>query len=98
MKKSMAKTRRKTRPMRAAPARRGNGIWDPRRLCREEVMWLLSRPNDIEFSGEPQSLKKRDEGTRVRCNEGLCGRRPSAPTWPSGTREDDVPRTRDRKP
>jgi len=41
--------------------------------------------NDIEFSGEPQSLKKRDEGTRVRCNEGLCGRRPSAPTWPSGT-------------
>jgi hypothetical protein len=40
--------------------------------------------NDIEFSGEPQSLKKRDEGTRVRCNEGLCGRRPSAPTWPSG--------------
>lgn len=27
--------------------------------------------NDIEFSGEPQSQKKREEGTRVRCNEVL---------------------------
>ena len=34
--------------------------------------------NDIELSGEPQCQKKREDGTRVRCSELLCGRCPSA--------------------
>ena len=44
------------------------------------ILMPFAASNDIEFSGEPQSLKKRDEGTRVRCNELLDAA-------PSGTPE-----------
>ena len=36
---------------------------------RGGVPTSFALPNDTEFSGEPQSCKKRDDGTRVRCNE-----------------------------
>src|SRR5664279_1988826 len=42
-------------------------------------------PNDIEFSGEPQCLKKRDDGARVRCNELLCGRNSGRHQGEAGT-------------
>jgi hypothetical protein len=50
---------------------------ETRRLREHEVRFPLCCLT-LEFSGEPQSHKKRYDGSRVRCNSQLCGRCPTA--------------------